>query len=281
MNALNEIKTYTKNKDTIQMSQSQGLSQRITQLGTDGRQLIDDSCISEKTLNDAMDEIIPYATSKIAELGGTVKHLKKMSLYDCQLCFEKVGGPAPNESNKNVFMKPDGGILVAEIYGKNIPILIVEDKVQGTNDLLFAQGKKRQATGNAIERGAKNIRGAEMLCVEYDFFPYVLFASGCDFHHTETISKRIEMMNMGYPNHSIYIDVGMTAEDVSRQVEEILLPRINIQKQCGHSIASVFVKSHKWNELPHGTSLWHKPDIVKICRRVIDNAVCLLAKYKV
>ena len=123
MNALNEINTYTKNKDTIQMSQSQGLSQRITQLGTDGRQLIDDSCISEKTLNDAMDEIIPYATSKIAELGGTVKHLKKMSLYDCQLCFEKVGGPASNESNKNVFMKPDGGILVAEIYGKNIPIL--------------------------------------------------------------------------------------------------------------------------------------------------------------
>jgi hypothetical protein len=33
--------------------------------------------------------------------------------------------------------------------------------------------------------------------------------------------------------------------------------------------------------LPHGTSLWHKPDIVKICCRVIDMAVCLLAKYKV
>jgi len=142
------------------MSQSNGLSERLTQMVQDGHQLNDDSAPSERTLTEAMEEVIPYAREIFSQTGFTIIHKKNITLYECQEFFECVGGPVPNPDNKTVSMKPDGGILFAESGKKSIPILIVEDKVQGTNDNLFKLGKKKQATGNAIERGGKNIRGA-------------------------------------------------------------------------------------------------------------------------
>ncbi len=202
-----------------------------------------------------MTEIVAHASEILRPFGYDVLHEKTISLYECQRFFEKVGGPRPNPENKKVYMKPDGGILYAISDTKKIPILIVEDKVQGTNDILFEQNKKRQATGNAIERGAKNIRGAEMLFASLGIFPYVMFASGCDFHPTETIAKRIEMMNMGFPNHY--------------SLDE----PFSIKKVCGKSIASVFIKAHKWNEGKHGSSLWEKSEQVGILKRVLDQVL--------
>jgi hypothetical protein len=250
---------------------SDGLSERLSQLNIDGRHLNDDSRPSEETLNGAMREIIPYAKELFQTVGATVKQIKSMSLYECQQYFHKVGGPSPNPDNKNVSMKPDGGILmVTTATGETFPILIVEDKVQGTNDNLFKQNKKKQATGNAIERGAKNIRGAEMLFADRDIFPYVLFASGCDFHSSETIAKRIEMMNMGVPNHYIEVKPTTSSEMIATTLAAII-SAINIKKICGKSIASVFVKAHKWNEMSHGSSKWKKNEIVQICKQVIDK----------
>ena len=261
--------THTK-KNT--KSQSTGLSKRITQLNKDGRKLNDDSINSETTLTEAMTDIIAYAKYKIGEIGGTIIHKKQISLYECQEYFNKVGGPSPNELNKNVCMKPDGGFLIAKINNIEYPLMIVEDKVQGTNDILYEENKKRQSTGNAIERGAKNIRGAEMIFSGMDIFPYVLFASGCDFHHTETISKRIEMMNLGFENHYVEINPNKTNEIISGNIDE-MISSINIKKCCGKSILSVFVKAHKWNEMKHGSSMWKKNEIVKICCKVIDLVV--------
>jgi hypothetical protein len=175
-------------------------------------------------------------------------------------------------------MKPDGGILyaISSIGDIRIPILIVEDKVQGTNDFLFEEGKKKQATGNAIERGAKNIRGAEMIFAGVDFFPYVMFASGCDFHHTETIAKRLEMMNMGVPNH--YIDITpTTSPDHIQSTMDAVISSINIKKLSGKSIASIFVKAHKWNEMKHGSSSWTKNERLLIMKKVIDKVIQQLA----
>jgi hypothetical protein len=242
----------------------------------EGRHLNDDSCSSEVTLSETLCEVIPYAKELFKPLGYDVVSQKNISLFDCQVAFEKAGGPKPNPENKKVCMKPDGGILFAVSGDQRIPILVVEDKVQGTNDNLFEQKKKRQATGNAIERGAKNIRGAEMLFAALDIFPYVLFASGCDFHSTETIAKRIEMMNMGFPNH--YIDIGKTTtqEQVQTKIDNIL-PSISVKKVvCGKSVASVasvFVKAHKWDEMKHGSSLWKKDEQVQILKKVIDKEV--------
>lgn len=253
----------------IASTQSIGLSKRLSQMNTEGRKLNDDSSTSESTLSDAMIDVIAYARKQFATIGGTIDHKKQISLYECQQFFHKVGGPIPDELNKHVCMKPDGGILFATVHGVQYPILIVEDKVQGTNDRLHTEHKKRQATGNAIERGAKNIRGSEMIFAGSDIFPYVLFASGCDFHHTETIAKRIEMMNMGFPNHYIGMDSDSSDETVSMKLDEIV-SAIRIHKCCGRSISSVFVKSHKWDEMTHGSSMWKKNEIVKICSKIID-----------
>jgi len=244
---------------------SDGLSERHLQMAEDGIHLNDDSRSSEQTLNAAMNEIRLYAETKFLPLGYTIETSPSITLFECQTYFHKVGGPPPNPSNKNVSMKPDGGILFA-VKEERIPILIVEDKVQGTNDKRLEKKLGRQSTGNAIERAGKNIRGAEMLFTG-NIFPYVLFASGCDFHSTETIAKRIEMMNMGYPNHSIEISPDTV------QTMTSLLPNIQVKKIGGKCIASVFVKSHKWNEMKHGASLWKKEEQVLLLKHVIDKVL--------
>jgi hypothetical protein len=251
--------------------QSDGLSERHKQMAIEGRHLTDDSIVSEKTLNEAIKEILVYASEKAIKAGGEIKYKKTISLYECQEYFHASGGPPPNPENKSFSMKPDGGIIIFKKNNIEYPILISEDKVQGTNDILHENGKKRQATGNAIERGAKNIRGAEMIFSNMDIFPYVLFASGCDFHSSETIAKRIEMMNMGKPNNKIEINPTTTDNEIKVELDKII-DSIDIRKVKGISLASVFVKTHKWNEMPHGSSAWKREEIVKICKKVIDQS---------
>ena len=253
------------------MTQSTGLSHRLTSLYDGGRHLNDDSIGSESTLTDAMQSIIEYANTKFSVYGRVIKEAR-MSLYECQEYFHRASCPAPNPANKSVYMKPDGGILMLVKDNTRIPILIAEDKVQGSNDTRFAEHKERQSTGNAIERGIKNIRGAEMLFADSPMFPYALFASGCDMHSSETISKRIEMGNMGFPNHYVDISPNTTDLQIQQCIDEDILPKINSSKYLGrYSIASVFVKAHKWDEMPHGSSLWKKHEIVKICNKIIDQ----------
>lgn len=236
-----------------------------------GRRLNDDSCSSEGTLSEALCEIIPYMEAKCKSIGGTLKHSKSISLFECQEYFHKCGGPSPNEENKRVSMKPDGGIFSMRVNNVEVPLLIIEDKVQGTNDIKYEKKQKRQATGNAIERGAKNIRGAEMIFADQEIFPYVMFVSGCDFHSTETIAKRIEMMNYGFPNHYVSLSPTTSQAEVDEKIITTILPLINIKKMMGKGIASVFIKSHKWDEMKHGSSLWKKNEIVVICKKVIDK----------
>lgn len=111
-----------------------------------------------------------------------------------------------------------------------------------------------------------------MLFAGLEIFPYVMFASGCDFHSTETIAKRIEMMNMGFPNHYIEMATTITQEQVQLKIDAII-PSINVKKICGKSIASVFVKAHKWDEMKHGSSLWQKDEQVKILKKIIDKVL--------
>lgn len=254
------------------LDQSKGLRERHTALHAAGRHLCIDSSESEATLKEAMSDVLAYAKSRVEELGGTMKYLTTMSLYDCQAAFHRSGGPPPNEANKGMSMRPDGGIIMATFGDHDYPILIGEDKVQGTNDQRKAEGKDRQALGNAIERAAKNIRGCEMLCAHMTAFPYVIFASGCDFHESETIAKRIEMMNMGVPNHYFGVSPTTTATTLDARLDEIL-SKVSVSKTLRYGIASVFVKAHKWDEMPHGSSRWRKKEIAAVCNMVIDQTL--------
>lgn len=79
-------------------------------------------------------------------------------------------------------MRPDGGILsIVDREGKRHTILIVEVKNQGTNDLRAAEGKPRQAIGNAIERLGKNVIGFRTAMLSEGIMPFVCFGYGCDF----------------------------------------------------------------------------------------------------
>lgn len=250
-------------------------------MSEDGQHLNDDSIHSERVLTQAIqEEVIPYVEALFGKLDYNVIWKKKWSLYECQVMFEKYGGPPPDPDNARFCMNPDGGIVC--LQKKNtlqlIPILITEDKVQGTNDTRFSKGLTRQALGNAIERAAKNIRGEEMLFCGRDIFPSLIFGSGCDFHHSETISKRIDMMNFGFPPHYIPITPSSTPESTLEQIETIVND-IDIRKKYGiYDVASVFLKAHKWDEMPHGSSRWTKDEIAIICKKVIDQVFISLTK---
>jgi len=249
---------------------SQTLSQTHLDMSADGVHLNDDSKVSENTLEEAIKIIYEYADDKVTLLNGTLTHKSKMSLYDCQRMYHQYGGPEPNEENKRYSLKPDGGILIATFLGVEYPILIMEDKLQGTNDRRLYEGKKKQSLGNAIERAGKNIRGAEMIFSGLSVFPYLLFTSGCDFHSCETISKRIEMMNFGYPNHYINITSETNEEDVDSKINEILETLDISKKSDGKCVAPAFIKAHKWDEMEHGASMWTRDEYVKIACHVID-----------
>jgi hypothetical protein len=263
----------------VKTSQSAGLSKRHKTRREEGKCLNDDSKASEKLMMQGVAILMPYAVEKIAALGGELYTKDKMSLYECQQYFHKAGGPVPNEQNKNVFMKPDGGIFMARFEEKDLdlPIIFLEDKRQGTNDERLAEGKDRQSTGNAVERAAKNIRGAEMVCAGVPYYPYTIFASGCDFHSCETIAKRLEMGNMGFPNHKVELAPETTPTEIDQQVGKIA-ESIRIQKCLGHGVASVFVKTHKWDKMAHGSSAWTVDEMVILSKKVIDLAIDEIAK---
>jgi hypothetical protein len=268
---MNKMEHTQLEQTQTEQTQSAGLSSRIKTMHDGGQHFNDDSKHSEDRLASIIQhKIWPHAKARVERMGGAVVFLKHISLYSviedfARNCGEEIDNPV---ENKSVYMKPDGGMLIAIRNGKSYPLLITEDKVQGTNDSRHAQGLGRQATGNAIERAAKNIRGAEMMFGASSVFPYVLFASGCDLHSSETISKRLEMMNYGVKNH--YIDVSPSA---TTDIVEIV-DKINIFKRFGGKcVASMFVKAHKWDEMAHGASAWTGAEIDAICMRVVDLAI--------
>lgn len=244
-----------------------------------GRTLLTDSNASETRMHRALPPLMAQARNLAQSLGGTVTHQKTLSLYDCQRMFHRFGGgPSPDPSNRSVYMKPDGGVILYHhtASGWTCPVLIMEDKVQGTNDLRHAEGKPHQSCGNAVERAAKNIRGAEMLARHVPFFPYAIFASGCDFHPDETIAKRLEMMNYGFPNHTIVVTGETSAAALDASVSR-LLGAVNPRKRAGGcAVASVFVKAHRYDESPHGTSAWSTEHITQLASAVLRHAFDVL-----
>lgn len=94
-------------------------------------------------------------------------------------------------------MRPDGGILfLRSLKDELYPILITEVKQQGTNDLLAAEGKPKQAKGNAIERLGKNVIGFRTALISEAIFPFVCFGYGCDFDDASSILDRVVTIAM-------------------------------------------------------------------------------------
>jgi type II restriction enzyme len=103
-------------------------------------------------------------------------------------------------------MKPDGGILsVVDNDGTPHPILISEVKNQGTNAERLAEGKPRQAKGNAIERLGKNVIGFRTVMLPQGIMPFVCFGYGCDFEEGSSILDRVLTIAMFGPLNELCV----------------------------------------------------------------------------
>lgn len=103
-------------------------------------------------------------------------------------------------------MKPDGGILSIVDHDRGLhPILISEVKNQGTNTERLAEGKPRQAQGNAIERLGKNVIGFRTAMLPEGIMPFICFGYGCDFEEGSSILDRVLTMAMFGPINELCV----------------------------------------------------------------------------
>ena len=103
-------------------------------------------------------------------------------------------------------MRPDGGILsMLDSNGTARPILITEVKNQGTNDMRAAEGKPKQAKGNAIERLGKNVIGFRTAMMSEAIVPFVCFGYGCDFADDSSILDRVSVIAMFGPLNTVNV----------------------------------------------------------------------------
>ncbi|MDQ2808757.1 MAG: hypothetical protein M3Z04_17910 [Chloroflexota bacterium] len=113
----------------------------------------------------------------------------------------------PNTVLDSTSMLPDGGILsLVDADNHLYPILIVEVKSQGTNTQRLAEGKPKQARGNAIERLGKNVIGFRTWLLPEAIFPFVCFGSGDDFAEHSPIVDRVKTINQFGPLNTFAVD---------------------------------------------------------------------------
>lgn len=170
------------------------------------------------------------ARYKLAELGFYLKYVPSIKLseligiikgYDKRTEFATL-------TRTDSFMKPDGGILLLRKSGddnyKRVTIA-VEMKHQGTNDKRLAEGLKKQAQGNAIERLGKNLIGIRATLQYEKVTPFVCFGWGIDFAEDSGIRDRVVTMNEFYP-----------------------LNRVFVHKREGYAPVSMFFRVEKWTD---------------------------------
>jgi len=154
---------------------------------------------------------------------------------------------------ENTYIKPDGGFLYMTIDEKMYPILVSEQKRQGTNDAILLRGGAAQAQGNAVERLGKNVKAFDALFSDEDIYPFVVFLQGCDFYAPEsTIVDRVRTIAHFQPMNVINLN----------------WKQINKKLFTG---GSYFMRGHSMYELP-GTSDWSFDEMFDVMFEIADKA---------
>ena len=179
------------------MSNSEHLSKTHTELGGGRGIFTQGAKVLEGNLAKQVQALIPVLMVSYPDL----EFVHRKTLTKSEISPEDDYTP----HSKGSGVKPDGGILFAKINGKLYPILVCEAKKQGTNDVRMAEGKKKQGKGNAIERAFKNFEEFRIYFEKYDYFPYLIFAYGCDFEDGSSINDRMDAMTRYKPRNEEYI----------------------------------------------------------------------------
>ena len=183
------------------MSSSERLSQTAASLGG-GRGIFNEDALGHEVgLQESVSKLIPI----LQEEYPSVEFFWKKKITKREIAT-KVNPKVPyNPEVEKSFVSPDGGVLFVKYKGEEYPILISEAKKQGTNVIRLDEGLKKQSKGNAIERAFKNIDEFKLYCEDLDYFPYVIFACGCDFESGSSILDRLDAMTRYEPRNVNYV----------------------------------------------------------------------------
>lgn len=218
---------------------------------------------SEGTLNSILDEFKQFCIELIRDQCPEGK-------FDWQKSIKVADLIPGGYSCDKCFMSPDGGLFFITIEGVKYCFMIVEDKYQGTNDKRLARGQKKQGLGNAIERVFKNLNASWHLFKDLPVSPYLVFAAGCDFSRSESIIHRIgPLSNFGKKTLVWEMSGSNTTFDVSEMASDI-----DIKKGSHGAVAAQFcVKTHKYDEFPHGSSMWSGCERLEVMKKVASDSL--------
>jgi type II restriction enzyme len=183
------------------MSSSERLRQTAASIGG-GRGIFNEDALGHEVgMQESVSKLIPI----LQEEYPSVEFLWKKKITKREISA-KVNPKVPyNPEVEKSFVSPDGGVLFVKYKGEEYPILISEAKKQGTNVIRLDEGLKKQSKGNAIERAFKNIDEFKLYCEDLDYFPYVIFACGCDFESGSSILDRLDAMTRYEPRNVNYV----------------------------------------------------------------------------
>jgi len=198
------------------MSSSERLRQTAASLGG-GRGIFNEDALGHEV---GMQKSVSKLIAILQEEYPSVEFLWKKKITKREI-VAKVNPKVPyNPEVENSFISPDGGVLFVKYKGIDLPILISEAKKQGTlfflqagklredltdTQIALALSGKEQGKGNAIERAYKNIDEFKLYCEDLNYFPYVIFACGCDFESGSSILDRLDAMTRYEPRNVNYV----------------------------------------------------------------------------
>jgi len=235
-------------KKVKSMSKSQSLRSRKEQ----HKEKNTYSKVQENTMILSINDTLEFLRKKYTKYKfGFEKRLSINKIYSILKNEYCLGNSIYLESVKDsTFLTPDGGFIYVIIDGLKYYILVGEQKTQGTNDKRLAEGLKKQALGNAVERLGKNYNCLDLLFSQENILPFVTFLQGCDFHESETIGSRVVMVFKGLKKNTI-----------------------NLYKDTFNRAGTYYMRGHKWNEGEYGSSDWTRSEMVNVFKKVAEESL--------
>jgi type II restriction enzyme len=217
------------------------------------------SKIQEKLMIVCVNDTLKFLKNKYPKY--TFGFQKKLSINEIYLILRNnygLGDSIYLESVKDsTFLTPDGGFIYVIMNGVKRFILIGEQKTQGTNDKRLAEGKSKQALGNAVERLGKNYNCLDLLFSQERILPFVTFLQGCDFDESETIGSRVVMVFKGLKKNTI-----------------------NLFKDSFNRAGTYYMRGHKYNEASYGSSDWTYEEMVNVFKSTSEQSLeYYISKY--
>ena len=170
---------------------------------------------NDKVIYSAMLKCIDYLNDRLADHLSEyeLKFKRRISYHDLMKLIQSQR--IRNEFDTTFLSRtiiPDGGVilLTKEDDEEFLRIILVSEvKKQGTNEERIAEGKIKQAEGNAIERLGKNLIGIRAALNHEPITPFVCFGYGCDFvedyDEGDFVMSKISMLNEFYRLNRTYI----------------------------------------------------------------------------